>query len=260
MQSEWIKNISNYERVDTPTYVIQYIIDTLQIPESEKYCVEFGYISNQIDYKGNTHRLIEHYGWNNLFLDGGHHNPEINLYQHFLTTENIVSVFEHHAVPKKFGYLSIDVDSTDIWLMDKLLTHYRPTLVTCEYNPAVPPDLAIAFENDPNKIWQYDSLAGSSVKALKMAANKHDYLLVYIGEWNKIGTHDCFFVAKEKLPSVDQSYLDSLTYQRCVIHPLCQNYDNNRCMIDYEVYIKTKNVELAKAACERDVRQYLCVN
>lgn len=260
MQSDWIKNISNYEHVDFPTYVTQYIIDSLQIPDDEKFCVEFGYSSNDIDYTGNTHRLVKKCGWKNLYLDGGHHNPDINLYQHYLTTENILSVFEKYSVPKSFGYLSIDVDSKDIWLMDKLLDVYRPSLVSCEYNPALPHDVAIAFENDPSKTWQCDSLMGSSLKALTMVANKHDYLLVYIGEWPKTRIHDCFFVAKEKLPNVDQDYLNSLTYERFLIHPLCVNYDNNRCMIDYEEYIKSGDLDLAKTKCEDVVRKYLCVN
>lgn len=260
MQSEWIKNISNYERVESSTYVIQYIIDNLQIPDDQKFCVEFGYSSDNIDYNGNTHILVKKHGWKNLYLDGGHHNPDINLYQHYLTTENIVSIFDKYSVPKSLGYLSIDVDSTDIWLMDKLLDVYRPSLVTCEYNPALPHDVAIAFENDPNRIWNCDAIWGSSVKALTMVANKHDYLLIYIGEWSRIKAHDCFFAPKEKLPNIDQEYLNRLTYNTLNIHPLCKNYETNRCMIDYEEYIKTGDLDLAKTKCEDVVRKYLCVN
>jgi len=89
------------------------------IGTTNKFCVEFGFNSTTLEggSGSNTANLILNEGWEALLLDGSNSNPEINLHQVFLTPENIVETFNKYNVPKDLDYLSIDVDSIDLWLL-----------------------------------------------------------------------------------------------------------------------------------------------
>jgi hypothetical protein len=97
------------------------------------FCVEFGFDAAVLDggTGANVATLVLDRGWRALLLDGAHENPAINLRREFLTSSNIVGVFAKWNVPARPDYVSIDVDSTDLWLFRALLPHYRAARATC---------------------------------------------------------------------------------------------------------------------------------
>ncbi|CAD7927824.1 unnamed protein product [Amoebophrya sp. A25] len=121
--------------------------------------VEFGFESLDLDKtkQANTLRLRAK-GFPGLLLDARNENPEIGLYQHYLDATNIASILQQRGVenymkdvkdePQElhdegdrrerdiFDFLSIDVDSYDIFLFEAILeAGYRPKIVSTEYNP-----------------------------------------------------------------------------------------------------------------------------
>ncbi len=132
------------------------------------FCVEFGFNSPEM-LKGsgaNVASLVLEKKWDSLLLDGDNENAAINLHRHFLTTSNICGIFQQYGVPKEPEYVSIDVDSTDLWLFEAILKKYKAMLFSVEYNANYPIDAAITFPNDPNERWQNDRGYGASLKAL----------------------------------------------------------------------------------------------
>ena len=66
-------------------------------------------------------------------------------------SHNIVALLEKYGVPKHLDYVSIDVDSTDIWLVEALLrSSYRPRIISAEFNPNYPFDVAVTFPTTPS--------------------------------------------------------------------------------------------------------------
>ncbi len=132
-ETQFLENISKYEKKKLSQGrqdgVIEYIIKNINI--KNKFCVEFGYDSDKIDggCGPNTLNLIKNYNWKFLLLDAENHNPDINLYKHKLSTENIIEIFEKYNVPIEPGFISIDVDSIDLWLCDKILEKYSPSFL-----------------------------------------------------------------------------------------------------------------------------------
>ena len=112
-----------------------------------------------------------------MLLDGSHANPSINLYRHFLTAENICDVFALQGVPTEPEYISIDVDSTDLWLLRHLLTRYKAIVYTVECNSCFPLDRAMTFP-DALDGWHGDRGYGASLKALQMVAAEGGYSLL----------------------------------------------------------------------------------
>ena len=114
--------------------------------------VEFGYQGRSTS---NTFALWKD-GWNGLLLDG---NPrwvsktddsKSNLHRAKITSRSIVRLFRRHGVPLEVDYVSIDIDSYDLWVLRALLgSEYRPRVLTVEYNSNFPWDAGQLAFPDP---------------------------------------------------------------------------------------------------------------
>jgi hypothetical protein len=103
-----------------------------EIKPRNKYYVEFG---TEKGTEINTRWLREQFGWTGLLLDGSNVNPSINLHQAMIKEETIVQLLGSHRVPLDLGILSVDIDSYDFWVLQKiLLGGYRPDMIITEVN------------------------------------------------------------------------------------------------------------------------------
>lgn len=162
-----------------------------EIGTTNKVCVEFGF--NSLTLEGgtgaNSARLVLEDGWTGVYFDGSYENPKINLHQVVLTPENLCEVFAAHDVPKEPDYISIDVDSIDLWLFKAMLAGgYRPRLVSVEYNSNIPLDQSLTVRIGTR--WEnIDTVYGASLCALNLVAKEFGYNLVAVEP-----TMDAFFV------------------------------------------------------------------
>lgn len=108
--------------------------------------------------------MIKNLGWRGLLFDGANENKGINLYREFITADNIISIFDKYEAPIEPDYISIDIDSCDLWVFKSILTKYKPLLISVEYNSHLLIDCSITFPNDPNERWQGDCIHGASLK------------------------------------------------------------------------------------------------
>jgi hypothetical protein len=119
---------------------------------SNQYYVEIGYNNNEWVNGSNTYFLHE-LGWKGLLVDGQFNNPAINLHQHFVTPDNIAQVLSSHNVPANPDYVSIDIDSLDVWVAESMLLSYRPRVISVEYNCHLPIGSTVAQQpNGPTKV------------------------------------------------------------------------------------------------------------
>ncbi|CAE7208991.1 unnamed protein product [Symbiodinium natans] len=185
---------------------------------SSKYYVEFGYDAASFEQQAqcgpNTGALRDQ-GWTGLLLDGNHENASINLHKHFLFQNNIVDLFKKYKVPKDLGYLSVDMDSHDFFVLKSILNGgYRPALFTAEYNanyggkpiaitmldPTLPTgEVPKGFE------FKFSGCSwGASAYALNMLAEEHGYKLI-----GRVDILDLCFLRKDlispdwEVPSFD---------------------------------------------------------
>ncbi len=169
----------------------------------EKFYVEFGVESG---YECNTRILRENYGWNGLLMDGNHSNPHINLFQEFITRENIVGLFEKYKCPKLIHLLSVDIDGNDFYCLHEILKHYTCDIIICEYNASHLPfeDKVVVY--DAFSSWQGTNYFGASLFAYYNLMNHFGYQLVYC---ESRGVNS-FYVRKSLLPNLKPEKIENL--------------------------------------------------
>lgn len=145
--------------------------------------VEFGYTGTSTS---NTDGLRKR-GWDGLLMDGNRNDSRINLHATWITSANIVHLFRRYRVPIDVDYVSIDIDSFDLWVLRSLLSsEYRPRILTVEYNSNFPWGFDLAFPNPellPDlpyglRRWGGNCYMGSSASALQLVAEEHGYVIV----------------------------------------------------------------------------------
>lgn len=117
-----------------------------------------------------------------------------------ITSQNIGSLFATNKVPRDVDYVSVDIDTADIWVTKGMLTDgYRPRVMSIEYNPNFPSTAPpIAFP-DPSIhpmlnaraafSWSHTCFLGSTARAIEEMMTTFDYVLT-----NVSAGLDLFFV------------------------------------------------------------------
>jgi hypothetical protein len=262
MSKNWISKIyENQKKIYSQGKqdgIIEYIINNIKI--NNKFCVEFGYDSDKLTGGGgpNTTNLILNHNWDYLLLDGTHENEKINLHKHFLTENNICDIFKKYNVPLEPGYISIDVDSSDLWLMNAVLQKYIPSFLSVEFNSNIPIDYAITFPPSDEKGWVYDKIYGASLKALKIVADKYNYQLVYAGFGKFSENYDAFFVKNDLIINCQgRPTLEDFRFTYSSIHEKCTD-DRYKIMLDYQEYLKTGDLVESQIKAHEISKKYLC--
>lgn len=149
--------------------------------------VEFGYTGRSTS---NTAALGRQ-GWSGLLLDGNppdalRKDARLNLHVAQITSRNIARLFRRHRVPTSVDYVSVDIDSFDLWVLRALLSsEFRPRVLTVEYNSNFPWGADLAFP-DPQQQpvrpgferWGGNCYMGSSASALDAVARAFGYVTV----------------------------------------------------------------------------------
>ena len=128
----------------------------------------------------NTKALMEHKNFNGLLFDMGNENKGINLFKHMITSENVIDIFQQYNTPLQFDLLSVDIDSHDFYVLDKILQTYTPRIFVCEYNAThFPNEDKVVLKTTTNFNGNY---FGASILAFYNLGKKYNYSLVYSNE------------------------------------------------------------------------------
>ena len=141
---------------------------------TNKFYVEFGAEDGS---QCNTKALRIMNKFQGILFDSSYENIDINLYKHFINEENVLQLFQEYKVPDNFDLLSVDIDSHDFYVLNKILTKYTPRIFVCEYNATHFPDQdKVIKKNETNFVGNY---FGASILAFYNLGKHHDYSLVY---------------------------------------------------------------------------------
>ena len=226
-------------------------------------------------------------GWTGTLIDGGHENTRINLHRAFITSEGVPQLLRRLRVPRRVDYLSIDLDSFDLWIFKAILaSRYRPRVVSVEYNANIRWEYALTYPDpavhNPNASALDDRIqrgaigqarhgcfVGASARALVLAAAQHNYTAVAAA-----APLDLFFVRDEEVAAYGAARLKAMLGKRDAFFPAASNFwqgvplntFGNKAMtaaqarelLDYGVWLEQRragrSVEAAAAAAREAAR------
>jgi hypothetical protein len=88
--------------------------------------------------------------------------------------DNIGLLLEDFDIEKNFGVLCLDIDGNDYWVLDAILSKFRPGLVVTEINENIPPPLGFVVRFDRDFQLRHH-FYGYSIIALENVCEKHNY-------------------------------------------------------------------------------------
>ena len=153
--------------------VILSLIEFLKLDKPGTY-VEFG---TETGAEINTRYIRERLNWTGLLMDGSNENAAINLKKESIFHTNILELFEKYQVPLDLDLFSEDTDYADYWIVEKVLSKYKPKMLIHEVNQqtscvTVPKPVALTF-------WDGSEFHGGSVCAFRCLAIASGYTMVY---------------------------------------------------------------------------------
>ena len=123
--------------------------------------------------------------------------------------QNIGILLREFGVERNFGVLCLDIDGNDYWVLDAILSEFRPGLVVTEINENIPPPFRFAVKFDPDFQLRYH-FYGYSIAALEDLCRKHNYGILEL-EYNNAFLAPAELGAAEFRPAEDvykQGYLN----------------------------------------------------
>jgi hypothetical protein len=120
-------------------------------------------------------KLLTEKGWKGLSFDMDGSEGTI---KRFITPDNIVGLLNHYKCPKYFEFLSVDLDSFDYDIIDRVLHFYKPDVICAEYNATLNPDVPVKLEYEEGYTWDNTNKYGFSWSAGLKLFERHGYTVV----------------------------------------------------------------------------------
>lgn len=158
----------------------------------------------------NTKFFKDSLNWNGLMVDADRRGNQ-EVYESFITDDNIIDILEKHNVPEDFDFLSIDLDGNDYYVLDSILTDYQPRLVLAEFNGTIPVGVCKVMEYNANHTWGNDDYYGASFEAFKRLGNAHGYATIF-----SYASTNIYLLRKDLLCEPEKDW--GVTYQPMQYH------------------------------------------
>ena len=188
-KSKKLDEINNYEFKITSQNnedgIISYLKKNISNPDN--FFFEIGFDFNEF----NSLNLIKE-NWSGTLVDGDQikcdklsacikkyfKSQKINIYNNFITYENINQIIAKYVKKENFDFFSLDTDGMDYWILENL--NYKPKIICAEFNPWLGKTNKLILPKSLNFNYQSDMYYGASLKAYQFLLNKKNYKLVAI--------------------------------------------------------------------------------
>jgi len=124
-----------------------------------------------------------------------------NIVNGFATPDNVLDILSDIG-DGEIGFLDIDIDGYDYFVVEKILTKYKPKLICCEINEKIPPPIKFTVLYSEDYSWDGSHFFGVSLCKLHDLM-KEDYDLINLTGNNayylhrSVEHHDLTFTPEE---------------------------------------------------------------
>lgn len=110
---------------------------------------------------------------------------DVGMCQSKISPLNVNGFLKSFQVPENFGVLSLDIDSYDYFVLQKILADFKPTIIIAEINEKIPPPLEFTVLFDKNHYWDESHLFGQSLSQIDKLCKEHGYAIAVL-EYNNV--------------------------------------------------------------------------
>lgn len=152
--------------------------------------------------------LLNH-GWSGLMFEATFEKfknqiskmakQNVRVVQKKVNPDNVLKLFEWYKVPSNF-YLTIDIDSYDYFVLEKIVEKYRPKLIISEINEKIPAGIKFSLKYNPKFWWDTSHFYGYSISMLEGFLKEHNYKILDL-DYNNV-----VLVEGEQKESLDNIY------------------------------------------------------
>ena len=89
----------------------------------------------------------------------------IHVIKEKITPENVLEKINPILNGRAIGFLEIDIDGYDYFVLQKILTEHKPTLFCCETNEKIPPPIRFTVKYSENYWWDVSHFYGMSLSS-----------------------------------------------------------------------------------------------
>jgi len=131
-------------------------------------------------YKQGFSGLVLEYDSGRFAILANHYKKfsQVNLMRVKALPENVVSILDANLIPMNFAFFNLDIDSYDYFVLDQVLSKYRPQLICTEINEKIPAPIEFSVKYSPDHNWHGDHFYGQSISQLYKLCQKYNYKIV----------------------------------------------------------------------------------
>lgn len=162
--------------------ILKQYIDELVPSDKPQTVVDIG-AGNGVRWSNSFALVLE--GWNALGIEADRHKYDLltQVYRRFPNAtacneraqpDSIESLLQGFNIEKDFSVLCLDIDGNDYWILDAILSSFRPRLIVTEINEKIPPPIRFIVNYDPSFKLRHH-FYGYSIAALADLCERHGY-------------------------------------------------------------------------------------
>lgn len=212
--SNWIdeihslKDIKGGESQFSEDAIIEHIFQHIGSPN--RFFVDLGAGAYDGSTMSNT-RTLKRKGWIGYGVDI---NPtkDHHVIKSFIRPDNVVELMTAQRTPNYFDFLNLDIDSSDFWVLKKILeSGYKPRVICTEFNGTLDPNVSVVLRYEKGYSWDRTNKYGYSFAAGKKLLERYGYAIIY-----NLHDTDIFAVRKELV----QGLQVNVTAKQQFYHPI----------------------------------------
>ncbi|MFZ2154059.1 MAG: hypothetical protein WAV16_02395, partial [Candidatus Moraniibacteriota bacterium] len=175
-----MEKVNGFSNLGEEDIIVKYL-DSLQLKNN--FCVDIA--ASDGETMSNTLFLFEK-KWDGIAVefDSVKFSKLANSYEKFsnvnlvktkVIPENVIFILQSCLCPKNFSFLNFDIDSYDFFVLEKLLSVFRPLLICVEINEKIPPPISFTVKYDELHSWNGDHFFGQSISKCNDLCVKYEY-------------------------------------------------------------------------------------
>jgi hypothetical protein len=173
-------------------------------------------------------------GWEGLCIEGDGRDfatmalayqdvAHVKLFRGWITPANATDVLRAAGCPTHFGFLSLDIDGYDHFILEAILDKYTPTVMCIEINEVIPPPIRFAVRYSESFKWGGDHFQGQSLMACYDLVKRFGYHIEELHYNNLILVHSSH--ASNTLIDPEQAYASGYRDKKDRMQKFPQNLD-----------------------------------